>query len=80
MISESARDSPPVNWVLPRSMNVRALGSVFRVQWLNRSDLPFSNAMGLFNRWNNDKPVKIARDGTVRHYILQKYTIIEYST
>lgn len=65
LASESLRDASPVNWVLPPGMNARNLGGVFKLHWINRNEVPFVNTSQLFNPWNEYKPVKIGRDGTV---------------
>lgn len=40
-------------------------GGLFRVEWLNRTSLPFDSIPSdLTNPWNSDKPVKIGFDGT----------------
>ncbi|XP_071852892.1 uncharacterized protein [Apostichopus japonicus] len=61
--SESRRDGPQVNWVLPTGMNRSMLGSVFKVDWITRHELSFLNCAHLYNAWNDNKPVKIGRDG-----------------
>ncbi|XP_074643625.1 YTH domain-containing protein 1-like isoform X2 [Tubulanus polymorphus] len=63
LAAESDKDHPPIRWVLPPGMSARALSGVFRLQWINRRDLPFSKTMHLQNPWNENKPVKIGRDG-----------------
>lgn len=55
--------SPYPNWVLPPGMSKRVLGGVFKIDWLCKHDLPFSQTMCLRNTWNEDKPIKIGRDG-----------------
>lgn len=40
------------------------LGHPFRVEWLSTEKLPFHRARGLRNPWNQNREVKIARDGT----------------
>lgn len=61
--SESRRDGPPVPWVLPPGLSAKALGGVFKIDWICRCDLPFPRAQHLFNPWNDGKPIKIGRDG-----------------
>lgn len=63
MISESERATKPVPWVLPGRMSNAALGGVFHVQWLCTKELDFNVTRDLHNPFNNDKPVKVARDG-----------------
>lgn len=60
---ESRRDVSPISWVLPPGLSAKALGGVFRVDWVCRKELPFSATMHLYNPWNDGKPVKIGRDG-----------------
>ena len=40
------------------------LGHPFRIEWLSIERLPFHRARGLRNPWNQNREVKIARDGT----------------
>lgn len=61
--SESRHDVPAISWVLPPGLSAKALGGVFKVDWICRKELPFSNTMHLYNPWNEGKPVKIGRDG-----------------
>ncbi|CAB0013311.1 unnamed protein product [Nesidiocoris tenuis] len=60
---ESRRDVPPISWVLPPGLPAKALGGVFKVDWVCRKDLPFTSTVHLQNPWNNGKLVKIGRDG-----------------
>ena len=61
--SESRHDVAPISWVLPPGLSAKALGGVFKVDWICRKELPFSSTMHLYNPWNEGKPVKIGRDG-----------------
>ncbi|XP_014667135.1 PREDICTED: YTH domain-containing protein 1-like [Priapulus caudatus] len=61
--SESRHDIAPPQWVLPPGMTSRALGGVFKIDWVNRKELAFSKTLHLHNSWNENKPVKIGRDG-----------------
>lgn len=63
LYSDSRRDVPPISWVLPPGLSAKALGGVFKVDWVCRKELPFSSTMHLYNPWNEGKPVKIGRDG-----------------
>lgn len=63
MISESKPANRPVPWVLPERLSNRSLGGVFKVEWLCTKELPFHETQGLFNPFNGNKPVKVARDG-----------------
>lgn len=60
---ESRHDVPAISWVLPPGLSAKALGGVFKVDWICRKELPFANTMHLYNPWNDGKPVKIGRDG-----------------
>lgn len=60
---ESRHDVPAISWVLPPGLSAKALGGVFKVDWICRKELPFNNTMHLYNPWNDGKPVKIGRDG-----------------
>jgi len=62
---ESRRDTSPVQWILPPGLSSRALGGVFRIDWISKKDLSFTRVMHLYNPWNEGKPVKIGRDGQV---------------
>lgn len=68
----------PVPWVLPPTIEPKNLKNTFRLMWINkfiyffckinlnlRNDLFFSNCNHLTNPWNENKEVKIARDGQV---------------
>uniref|UniRef100_A0A146MG84 YTH domain-containing protein n=1 Tax=Schistosoma mansoni TaxID=6183 RepID=A0A146MG84_SCHMA len=44
-------------------MNTGLLSNPFRIKWISKSDLPFTKTGHLLNAWNEDKPVKIGRDG-----------------
>ncbi|CAH1774580.1 unnamed protein product [Owenia fusiformis] len=59
----SDKDHPPIRWVLPPGMTARALSGVFKLDWINRRELPFTKVGHLRNPWNNGKPLKIGRDG-----------------
>jgi hypothetical protein len=43
--------------------NQRILGGVFRIEWICVQDLPFHESEHLCNPLNENKPVKISRDG-----------------
>ncbi|KAE8740230.1 hypothetical protein FOCC_FOCC014256 [Frankliniella occidentalis] len=60
---ESRHDVAPISWVLPPGLSAKALGGVFKVDWVCRKELPFTATMHLYNPWNEGKPVKIGRDG-----------------
>jgi len=61
--TESRRDGTKVNWVLPPGLSARALGGVFKIDWVCKGDLNFNKVQHLYNPWNEGKPVKIGRDG-----------------
>ncbi|XP_038843360.1 YTH domain-containing protein 1-like isoform X1 [Salvelinus namaycush] len=61
--SESHHGGSPIHWVLPAGMNAKMLGGVFKIDWICRRELPFTNTAHLSNSWNEHKPVKIGRDG-----------------
>ncbi|KAL3869121.1 hypothetical protein ACJMK2_041842 [Sinanodonta woodiana] len=60
---ESTNDHPPIRWVLPPGLSARALSGVFKLDWVNRKELAFTKTTHLHNPWNDNKPVKIGRDG-----------------
>ncbi|KAI1289345.1 Autophagy-related protein 16-1 [Halotydeus destructor] len=61
--AESDHDHAPVPWILPPGLSHRALGGVFRIDWICRQEVPFVKTTHLFNAWNEGKPIKIGRDG-----------------
>uniref|UniRef100_A0A6G1SM88 YTH domain-containing protein 1 n=1 Tax=Aceria tosichella TaxID=561515 RepID=A0A6G1SM88_9ACAR len=63
MVSESGPPDEPVPWVLPERLSSATLGGVFRVEWLCTKELNFNETRHLYNSFNNNKPVKVARDG-----------------
>ncbi|XP_064387067.1 YTH domain-containing protein 1-like [Halichondria panicea] len=63
LISESRHDGQRIQWVLPPHISQSQLGGVFKLDWLHRGELDFSACMDLKNPWNENKPVKISRDG-----------------
>ncbi|XP_061782920.1 YTH domain-containing protein 1 [Nerophis lumbriciformis] len=63
LASESQHGGSPIHWVLPAGMNAKMLGGVFKIDWLCRRELPFTKTTHLLNPWNENKPVKIGRDG-----------------
>jgi len=42
----------------------KAWGKPFKLEWLSTARLPFYRTRGLRNPWNQNREVKIARDGT----------------
>jgi len=63
LATESRRDGPRVPWILPPGLSAKALGGVFKIDWICKRDLPFTKVSHLHNPWNENKPVKIGRDG-----------------
>lgn len=63
LAAESTKDHPPIRWVLPPGMTARALSGVFKLDWIDRRELSFNKTNHLHNPWNDNKPVKIGRDG-----------------
>jgi len=61
--TESRRDGPKVAWSLPPGLSAKALGGVFKIDWISKGDLSFQKVQHLYNPWNEGKPVKIGRDG-----------------
>lgn len=49
--------------MLPPGLSAKALGGVFKVDWICRKELPFTATLHLYNPWNDGKQVKIGRDG-----------------
>ncbi len=39
------------------------MGGTFDIEWIRRYDLPFQETEGLYNPLNENKPIKISRDG-----------------
>lgn len=63
LASESRHDGVPIPWVLPPGFDRRILSGTFKVDWLNRKEVRFSACSNLRNPWNENKEVKICRDG-----------------
>lgn len=63
LATESRRDVPRVPWILPPGLSANALGGVFKIDWICKKDLTFQKVQHLHNPWNENKPVKIGRDG-----------------
>jgi len=61
--TESRRDGPKISWSLPPGLSAKALGGVFKIDWICKGDLSFQKVQHLYNPWNEGKPVKIGRDG-----------------
>lgn len=63
MVSRSKTPSRPIPWILPGRLSSRSLGGVFKLEWLCKKQLPFYDTHDLLNPFNENKPVKVARDG-----------------
>lgn len=63
-MAESSMNLPEVGWRLPPGLNARKLGGTFRVLWVTTRPLAFDRTTSLTNPMNENKPVKIGRDGT----------------
>ncbi|XP_052775274.1 YTH domain-containing protein 1-like isoform X2 [Mya arenaria] len=59
----STKDHPPIRWVLPPGLSPKALSGVFKLDWISRRELDFTKTTHLHNPWNENRPVKIGRDG-----------------
>lgn len=62
-----ARMETPIHGHRSAWTNQMSYGGTFGVQWECLCDLPFGRTLHLHNPWNEDKPVKIARDGQARY-------------
>lgn len=60
---DARRDCDPIHWVLPAGLTAKALGGVFKIDWLCRRELSFIRTSDIYNQFNDNKPVKIGRDG-----------------
>lgn len=63
MVSESRPTAKPIPWVLPERLSLKALTGAFKVEWLCTTDLAFTETHDIINPYNENKPVKVARDG-----------------
>lgn len=63
MISEAKPSSRVVPWVLPERLSNKSLGGLIEIDWLCTNELSFQETSELINSYNDNKPVKIARDG-----------------
>lgn len=61
--SESDKNGTQVRWVLPPGLSQRALSGIFKLDWINRNELSFTKCNHLYNPYNENRPVKIGRDG-----------------
>ena len=63
MISEASPANRPVAWVLPPRLSNTPLGNTLRLEWLCSRELSFAETSDLYNPFNSNKPIKVARDG-----------------
>ncbi|XP_060582597.1 YTH domain-containing protein 1-like isoform X2 [Ruditapes philippinarum] len=63
LAAPSTKDHPPIRWVLPPGLSAKALSGVFKLDWISRRELDFMKTTHLHNNWNENRPVKIGRDG-----------------
>lgn len=56
-----------VQWVLPPGLNSCPFGGVFHLDWICKNELAFNQTSHLYNPLNDNRPVKIARDGQVQY-------------
>ncbi|KAI8577004.1 hypothetical protein K450DRAFT_253927 [Umbelopsis ramanniana AG] len=56
--------NPPPEPVEEDAGNEKRWGNAFKVQWIKVQRLPFSQTRHLRNSWNNNREVKVSRDGT----------------
>ncbi|UXI17896.1 synaptojanin-1 [Sarcoptes scabiei] len=61
--SEAQYGLRPIPWILPPGLHECPFGGVFFIDWVCRNELSFNRTSHLYNGFNDDKPVKIARDG-----------------
>jgi hypothetical protein len=54
----------PVTETAELDIEPQTLGRPFKIEWISTEKLPFHRARGLRNPWNQNREVKIARDGT----------------
>ncbi|QRV86453.1 YTH domain family protein [Ceratobasidium sp. AG-Ba] len=58
--AEANSSMPPV----PGEEKVEGWGKPFKIKWIRTERLPFHRTRHLRNPWNNDREVKVSRDGT----------------
>ncbi len=64
-LSKGSIHDPQVNWILPPHLSSKLLTKPFKLDWISKKDLPFNKVQHLLNSLNENKPVKIGRDGQV---------------
>ena len=62
--TKAVEDESTVGEVPESDVEQQSLGRPFRIEWISTEKLPFHRARGLRNPWNQNREVKIARDGT----------------
>jgi hypothetical protein len=62
LVSGARKDVSPPRWVLPPGISSSSM-SVFKLDWIHRGEVAFLHTLHLKNPWNENKPVKISRDG-----------------
>ena len=63
-IVDGAELSITFSWSIGSNPNCSSTsGTVIRVEWLKRANLPFQRCHHLYNPWNENRKVQIARDG-----------------
>lgn len=65
LASMAEHGGEPVQWVLPPGLSSCPFGGVFRLDWICKNELSFNHTSHLYNPFNDNRPVKIARDGQV---------------
>ncbi|CAF0943947.1 unnamed protein product [Brachionus calyciflorus] len=64
LASESRLDPDlQVDWILPPTLSARSLMGVFKIDWITKNDLFFNKTQHLLNSWNENRQVKVGRDG-----------------
>nr|XP_002127950.1 YTH domain-containing protein 1-like [Ciona intestinalis] len=63
LATEAKHNLSPIDWVLPAGLSAKALGGVFKIDWLCKRELSFAKTTDIYNTFNGNKPVKIGRDG-----------------
>lgn len=63
MVSEARPSSRIIPWILPERLSNKSLGGTIHLEWLCTEELSFQDTMNLVNPYNDNKPVKVARDG-----------------
>ncbi|RDD42242.1 YTH domain-containing protein 1 [Trichoplax sp. H2] len=62
LMTSQVLDNHNVRWTLPSKMDPKGINGILQIQWLNRSELPFSSCR-FRNSYNDNRPVKASRDG-----------------